>query len=92
MSVNAEAAALKLDRLKREGLISDRTRSESNSAAARIWREAKRSLGLGVVLFLLSGAVVLLCFVNLPDVQVKERLPLLAKTFCDEFWAVYKSF
>lgn len=70
MSVYAEVAAVKLDKLKRDSL----SRSQSRSAAVKVWKEAKRSICLAVCLFAVFGAVVFLCFWTLPDVQVSKRL------------------
>lgn len=72
MSVYAEAAAVKLDNIKRDSL-SKSQRDQSRSAAVKVWKEAKRSLCLAVCLFAVFGAVVCLCFWTLPDVQVSIR-------------------
>ena len=68
MSVYAEAAAVKLDRIKRDSLS-----NHSRSAGVKVWKEAKRSLCLALCLFAIFGAVVFLCFWTLPDVQVSSR-------------------
>ncbi|KAK9838646.1 hypothetical protein WJX74_000581 [Apatococcus lobatus] len=73
MSVYAEAATVKLDQIRRESL-SGRHPDPSSSAAFRIWKEAKRSLCLGVGLLVVFGAVVFFCFLSLPEAQLSGKL------------------